>query len=111
MEGHVPQVFCMSKWARVEKVDNPPAKKVIDAVFALRVSLHSLDYIIEEDLRSFGLALMDDYKDSNFLSVVSTLIPVVTLSPKDKVAPTKSPAVLPAIAKIIPTPRGILSLS
>lgn len=65
MTKHVSLVICMPRWARVEKVNLLDAKKVVDDVFALGVSLCSSDYITKEDLRSFRLASIDDDNDTS----------------------------------------------
>lgn len=56
----MPRVICMPKWARVEKADSLEARRVVDDIFALGVSLRSSDYITKEDLRSYELAFVDD---------------------------------------------------
>lgn len=80
------------------KVDHPVAKRAIDAMFALRVSLRSFDYHTEEDLKSFGLAPVDDEDDVGPLPMVlssSTMVPLKTVS---EVMLSTSPVVLGPLA-------------
>lgn len=71
-------------------------------MLALGVSLCSLDYIIDDDLKSFRLAPVDDDEDTSFPSVVSTPSTMVPLRPIVGVTPLMAPA----LARTVPIPRG-----
>lgn len=79
-------------------------KKIVDTVFALGVSLHSSDYITDEDLRSFRLALIDDDDDTNPPLLVSTSSTGMPSRPAAEVTLATSSAALPAVAEPISVP-------
>lgn len=89
MEGHVSQVICIPWWTRVEKADCSMAKRIVDATFALGVSLRCADYLMEEDLKSYGLAPIDENDVSPLhASPNSTIV----RSPSEVVPPTAAPS-------------------
>lgn len=106
VEGHVPRVLCIPRWVKVQRANDHTIKRLVDAVFALRVSLHSLDYITEVDLKTFRLAPVDDDEYTSFPSVVSAPSAMVPFGPATRIVP--SPAL--ALTRAISVPRGKLSL-
>lgn len=90
----------MPRWARVEKVDLLDAAKVVDDVFSLGVSLRSSDYITEEELRSYGLASIDDDGDD-----VPSGVPSLGVG----VPPSMATSSLPAASSTMPpaVPSGV----
>lgn len=59
MESHVLQVICLPQWTKIKRNDHLASKRVVDVVFALGVSLCYNDYLTEEHLKSYRLALID----------------------------------------------------
>lgn len=100
----MPRVFCILRWVRVQKVDNPAAKKIVDATFALEVSLLSSYYITKDELRSFGLAPLDDDENNNFPSVASTPSTAMPSRPATGAVPVASLVVLPVVVETVSDP-------
>lgn len=102
-------MICIPKWARAEKADLSDARRVVDVAFALGVSLHSSNYITEEDLRSFRLSPVDDDDNTSPPLVVPTLS--VGMPPRlaANVTPTASSTTPPAAT--ISVPQGKPNLS
>lgn len=98
---HVPRVICMPRWAKVEKADFSEPRRVVDDVFALKVSLRSSDYITEEDLRSYGLAPVDDENGDGPLVTPSSGVGVPPSSATDTLLAT-SPMIQPAVPSSVP---------
>lgn len=61
------------------KANHIAAKRVVDVMLALGVSLRSSDYLTQEDLKSFRLAPVDDEDDVGLSLVVSSSSTVVPL--------------------------------
>lgn len=60
VEDHVLQVIYLPRWARIKRDDHLASKRVVEAMFALGVALHWADYLMEGNLRSYGLATIDE---------------------------------------------------
>lgn len=99
MEGHVLQVIYIPTWTRVEKVDHLVAKKIVDAALALYVNLRCIDYLAEEDLRSYRLALIDE---DNVSPLRASPGPAIAKPPTAEVAPSVSPAAALSSSTMVP---------
>lgn len=104
-EDHVPQLVCLPRWARVERCDHLVSKRVVEATFALGVSLHRVDYLIEEDLRLYKLALIDEEDVSPPRiapgSVVAR-VPATKIALSGLSAGVVLPVVIPSSSTVVP---------
>lgn len=73
------------------------AKRIVDVAFALGVSLHYTDYLTEEDLKSYGLASIDEDDISPLgASLGSTIMRLLAAEVASNVSPAE--IVLPTVA-------------
>lgn len=101
----MPQVISIPKWTRVKRADHPIAKKVVDVAFALGVSLCCVDYLAEEDMRSYELALINEDNVSPLrASPGSNEVRPSAAKVVSSVSPAKAipPAVVPSSSVVVP---------
>lgn len=92
---------------RIEKADHPVAKRIVDVMFILRVSLRCADYLMKEDLKFYRLAPIDEDDVSPPLasSGVNTLRPLgiaAEVAPSVSLAKFMLPIVVPSSSTVVP---------
>lgn len=101
----MPQVIYLPRWAKIKQDNHPGSKRVMDAVFTLGVSLRYDDYLTEEDLKSYRLALINE---DNISPLYAAPDLTVARPPAAKVASSGSsteamqPTVVPSSSTFVP---------